>query len=517
VNLLPRERVMEREGSVTVATQDGRVNRARADGMMRVGKDGTLSLSASGAYSPGRTANIHVDGEGTQRVSRIEQFQGATSVGRLSVGDFTAQYFVTYRDQTVPIGAWGTLVGDTNTFVRDTRALLELRYEPKLTEKLTLKTRAFGNFYDYLGEYSYDEPNPDPDNESLARERIRGAWAGLEARAVYEQAGRYRVTVGAEGQFHPLADMEGEFVGSTGDTSSYMEESQTYVLGAAYGLVEWRASERFRLSAGARLDYWSTFGFSVNPRLALVVKPTANDTFKLMGGRAFRAPSAYETLYNDGGVTQLRADWAGARLNAESVYSGELEYVRRIGRDFRILATVHGQLLDDLVETLVATTEPDEPIYYANGGTRAFTVGGDVEIQRELRAGILMMAQYGYLEARYIEGGPSGQSGRLPNVPKHFASARGIIPLGKSGASLGARTTLEGKRLVSSESGEETRLAVLTDVVVSGVVRAAHLRYSFGVYDLFDARGSVPVQPGFASTTMPRTGRTILVLLGLTY
>src|SRR5690606_34786590 len=112
------------------------------------------------------------------------------------------------------------------------------------------------------------------------------------------------------------------------------------------------------------------------------------------------------------------------------------------------------------------------------------------------------------------EGGPSGQSGRLPNVPKHFASARGIIPLGKSGASLGARATVEGKRLISSESGAETPIAVLTDVVVSGVVRAAHLRYSVGVYDLFDARGSVPVEPGFASRTMPRTGRTILVLLG---
>ena len=41
-----------------------------------------------------------------------------------------------------------------------------------------------------------------------------------------------------------------------------------------------------RLSAGARLDVYSTFGESVNPRAALIVKPYARGNLKVMGGKA---------------------------------------------------------------------------------------------------------------------------------------------------------------------------------------------------------------------------------------
>lgn len=58
----------------------------------------------------------------------------------------------------------------------------------------------------------------------------------------------------------------------------------------------WTLSPAWELTAGARYDYYSDFGGSLNPRLALVWQSTDRLTTKLMYGQAFRAPS-YLELY----------------------------------------------------------------------------------------------------------------------------------------------------------------------------------------------------------------------------
>ena len=68
-----------------------------------------------------------------------------------------------------------------------------------------------------------------------------------------------------------------------------------------------------------------------SPRLVAIVRPTGASVVKLMGGRAFRAPSTYELLYDDGGHVFLidhsraftsKPDLAG--LSAPQQYDREL-------------------------------------------------------------------------------------------------------------------------------------------------------------------------------------------------
>ncbi|HRD68303.1 MAG TPA: TonB-dependent receptor, partial [Candidatus Competibacter sp.] len=63
-----------------------------------------------------------------------------------------------------------------------------------------------------------------------------------------------------------------------------------------YGFVqdEWRLSPDWHLTVGARIDHYSDFGTTVNPRLALVWNRTPDVVFKMLYGRAFRAPSFFD-------------------------------------------------------------------------------------------------------------------------------------------------------------------------------------------------------------------------------
>jgi len=69
-----------------------------------------------------------------------------------------------------------------------------------------------------------------------------------------------------------------------------------------YGFVQdqWDFLNDFSLTTGVRLDYFSDFGLTVNPRASLVWDISASTTTKLMYGRAFRAPSFFELYSNEG-------------------------------------------------------------------------------------------------------------------------------------------------------------------------------------------------------------------------
>lgn len=63
----------------------------------------------------------------------------------------------------------------------------------------------------------------------------------------------------------------------------------------AYLQDEWNFARDWALTAGVRRDYYSDFGGTTNPRIALVWDASLDVTAKLLYGRAFRAPSFSES------------------------------------------------------------------------------------------------------------------------------------------------------------------------------------------------------------------------------
>ena len=75
------------------------------------------------------------------------------------------------------------------------------------------------------------------------------------------------------------------------------------LLAAVFVHDELEAARHLWITVGLRLDYFSDFGATWNPRAAVVYEPHPRISFKLLYGRAFRAPS-FRDLYDQTGVSE---------------------------------------------------------------------------------------------------------------------------------------------------------------------------------------------------------------------
>ncbi|MEZ4297239.1 MAG: TonB-dependent receptor [Polyangiaceae bacterium] len=502
VNLVTRPREEPDHVHVGFGAYDNAVLTARAGGHYHFAKDGGVWASVSGARSEGydlpvpalATASLIPVARGT------EAFWNAGTAGRVYYKSFTTQWFYHQREQSIPVGAFATTFNDPRSIFLDRRFMAEARFEPRINEQWQILARAHANHYQFQGTYVF------PEETNI--ESLTGTWFGAEARVVYNPVPWLRITAGGEGQYHPQASLRGE-APDTPDPA-YLKQDAPYQFGAGYGLIEGSPTDWFKFSAGARVDVYSTFGPIVIPRAALIFKPGKGNVLKLLGGRAFRAPSIYEQVYSDGGISSVPSVQPdrGLTLGPESIYSGEIEYSHRFLEDWVALLAAHGGYIEGIM-----TTVPDTPgnplVRYANSPSPALVVGGDVELRREFRRGFMLAANYGYQHTRLLEEGLSNP--RFVNAPEHYASVRTVVPLVKELVSFGARFTLEAPRRIRADGDDETRPTVVADATLSGYVRDAGVRYVFGVYNLADKRYEVPVTDTFATRTLPQNGRTFRV------
>ena len=494
VNLVTRPREEPDQVHAGFGGYDNAVLHGRAGGHYHFAKDGGVWASVSGARSEGY--DLRVPGQGTARGT--EAFWSAGTAGRVYYKSFTTQWYFHQREQSVPVGAYATVFGDPRTISLDRRFLAEARFEPRLSPQWQLLARAHANHYTFEGRYTFEDERND--------ETLSGTWFGAEARVVWSPLPWLKITAGGEGQYHPQASLRGVTEGST----TYLDQDTPYQFGAGYGLIEGSPARWIKFSAGARVDVYSTFGPIVIPRAALILKPGQGHVLKIMGGRAFRAPSIYEQFYNDGGNSQAPGvqPARGIDLDPETIYSGEIEYSARFLEDWVALAAAHAGYVQGIM-SIVPDTPGGSLVRYANSPSPALLVGGDVEIRRDWRRGFMLSASYGYQHTRVLDealGDP-----RLVNAPEHYASLRAVAPVIKELVSLGTRITLEAPRRIGEGSDESTRGTLLADATVSGYVRDVGIRYVVGVYNLADRRYDLPVSANFLTRTLPQNGRTFRV------
>jgi outer membrane receptor protein involved in Fe transport len=550
INIVTRPRDEPTHVEATISTHDDAVARGHVGFQLRLGSRGGMWASLSGAHSDGRVEELRYDEDGDGRdephaVRGFDRFDAWSTAGRVWLGDFTAQWFWSDRDLAVPTGAYGSIVDRTDHENEDTRGLLELRYEPRVSPRVQLLGRAYANYAYYHSVFWYDA-EADVNGMTVAfeqpfRETFTGAWAGGELRLVATPAPGLRLSVGAEVTRHFQVEMLNDQDEVDGSNTVVLDVSAPYSVLAGYASVEWRATPRLRLVGAARVDRWDlsqeatglsgmplTDDFtSVSPRVALIVRATPRDIIKVMGGRAFRAPSTYEYFYTDGYYTQATSDCCSETpLQPETVWSAEVEATHRFSRDWAVVGSAYGSVADGLITTVpvpedvrIANDWPEGIGYYANSSVGQRALGLDVEVRREWRAGWMLSAQYGFLSARFLdspqENDPDLAPGRrVPNQPQHFAGLRAVAPIVPDLVTGAVRLSLEAPRRIDLFSDDESDTAVITDVVLSGRVRKSRLRWSAGVYNLFNWRSELPATP-YPSRLMPQGGRSVMFTLGI--
>ncbi len=519
VNLVPRAKDEPNSVHVEGGTYDDAVVHGRAGFHYNFSPRAGITASVSGARSDGRDLAVELKDPGTgpvvQTAHNVDYFRSIGTAGRAWVGDFTAQWSYHTRTQYIPVGVAGAVFDDARTSYRDTRMMAEVRYEPKISNYVALMARVHGNRYLFHSDFA-GLPVPAP----TSGEDYAGSWLGTEARVAITPFGdprKLRIVVGGEFQANPQADLNGASADGV-----YLAVHAPYNFGAGYALVESSPTSWFRFSAGTRVDVYANLGAIVVPRLALIFKPAPGSTLKVMGGRAFRAPSIYERFYTDGipgEATQVAGEdpKRGLTLGPETIYQGEVEFSQRFKEDWVALVAAQLSYVQGIINTVPDGQIPDVT-RYANSPSPAVSAGGEVELRREWRQGWMLSGTYGYQHAAYTSRvDPADANLRLINAPQHLGSLRGVIPLVSDLASLGLRTTYEAPRRISLGSDDVSRAAIVADLTLSGNVKKFGVAYVIGMYNVFDARFSYPVAETSASRTLLQNGRTFLADLKLTY
>ena len=502
--------------SAGISTNQNGVARARARGDAKFGKDAGAWASLAIARGNGRSFRfpeyVGATSPNDDGVARgVDGFESGTFRGRAYWKFLSAQWSAHSYEKHLPTAEFGTLFGDGRTQQTDKRSFVELRAEPHVSDTATVLTRLHWNHYTFRGVYPRGT-----DDGGVEIDTYRGSWLGLEQRVEFSPIAQLRVTVGGEGQLHYQVEQRGRDDNGTflDDTGSH---GRPFQVGALYALADATLGARAQLSLGARLDAYSTFGSSLNPRAALILKPYAAGNTKLIAGKAFRAPSTYELYYNDSGFTQIQSP----RLSPESLYSLEVEHAHRFSASMVGTAAAYGNYAARLISPFGGGSQLD-PLHYENERSPLVVLGGDLGLRREFRQGAMFAVSYGFSVTRFLATNGAGDlvsfaqaadKRSAANSPRHLASLKGALPILNRALTLGSRLSIEGPRYDRYEnrtdpSQGKTGSVVIWDLVFSGEESHYGVRYSFGVYNAFDWRYSLPVSTEFVQRSIEQTGRS---------
>jgi iron complex outermembrane receptor protein len=376
-----------------------------------------------------------------------------------------------------------------NQYQADKYTLAQAQYQDRFAQdKLQATARLYYGRQQFESEMAYDGV--------IFTQPTNSQWVGAEGRLVYTGIARHTLLVGVEAQDNYNVD---QWLFDRSSPDSGIDMSTSGVRYGFYAQDEWRITDRWLATLGGRVDYNDTTGTHFSPRAALIWHALPSTTFKALYGRAFRAPNAFEAVYDDG-VSQV----ANPNLKGEQVDTVELVADHRIGRDLALRASVYQWKLKDLV-TLGIDTASGLPQYQS---------GASIDAK-----GIELSADKTWSNVARVRGSVSYQdakqdgNGQLLNSPHWLGRLNAAAPLPWAGLRASyewqydsSRRTLDG----SEASGYGiSNIGLLADGWVRG------LMVSFTVFNVFDEDYSHPGADTNWQNTLQQDGRSYR--LKLTY
>ncbi len=212
---------------------------------------------------------------------------------KLSYGDFALSGAWSRREKLVPTASYGTIFNDGGERSIDRYSYIDLKYAHTFDNEIVLEGRTYYDDYHYEGDFPYNTAPPgNPIVRLLNRDVSDGEWAGMNWQLTAPIGDRFRAMMGADYRVdlrrHRINyDVLPRTVYANVDNSSWNA--------GVFAQAEWEIVTNLVLNTGLRLDYYETFGSTINPRVALMYRPWQKSNFKLLYGEAYRAPNASET------------------------------------------------------------------------------------------------------------------------------------------------------------------------------------------------------------------------------
>jgi outer membrane receptor protein involved in Fe transport len=462
------------------------VNEGRATASARGG--GTELMASAALYGATGDRQFTWSDGSLAALADGEKAAHADLAGR--AGPLTVRAGFNDRSKNVPTGVFATRP-EAGTTYRDQRAFAELRLDQALGAAAVQARLAYDHGL-FQGHY-LALPGSGVD---YTADDFHAQWVTGELRLELPTFARNHLTVGGEAQDQYQVKQR-----SFDDSGmSYFQNDAVELIASAYMVDDFAPFRWLRINAAVRADdYTQSFGWTVNPRVAVIAQPYARGNTKLLVGRAFRAPSAYERFYNDGGVTQ---DQAGP-LSPETIWSGEIEHTHAVDDDLQIVVAVFGDWLSNMIK-LDPTAPGGDVFVFHNISDPVAGVGAEGEVRWEPGAGTLLTFAYSWQHTRvYTTDGAQP----LSNAPDHLAALRAIYPLIGAALRLGNEVIFDvGRRTVDGNLGPDS---LLWNVTFSGEYRPWRMRYFAGLFNVLDDRTGYPVglEVGAGPTGAPVVAR----------
>jgi len=485
------------QGGVTVSTETGGFGEKKLhlSTSQYLGKGANLLFSASTFHNGGRSlffpSQISPDtnfgvAEGVDRERGYHVFTNSTW------RDWSFTALASKRESRVPSGWYETIFNSEGNKIQDSRSFLEAAYSREFSDGGRLKWRAYYDHYRYWGRYDYDyDIDVVEDNQDVAL----GDWAGSNVSYSFKPNRIGTLTIGGGlsadlRAFQTNFDVQPEFY----------EYSSVNVLNRSFGAFVQQAvkfSPRLTAYIGARFDDSKLYRPFASPRVALIYNHSPRTTYKLLYGRAFRNPNAFEAFYEADTFNIPNPDLGPEKI---STLEGTVEH--RIAKRVDAVATIYRYWLHGLIE---GTPLENDTVQF-NNGSHINAWGAEFGLRGRP---VEWMQLYASMSTQRMADGGSGLA--QINSPARLAKFRLSTPLfsrkfriSTAMRYLASRATLGGGRVDP---------AYLTDLTISSFGLHPSFDVVLGVRNLFDRDYFDPVGLKHVSDRLPRPGRTAFVKL----
>jgi outer membrane receptor protein involved in Fe transport len=394
------------------------------------------------------------------------------------------------RTKGIPTGVYGIDFNNPANKTTDQQGYVDMQYNRAFGSSVEMTGRVFYDYYHYAGDYLYSGvDNRDSSNGS--------SWGG-EARLGLRTGGSHRIILGAEYQGNLRQDQKNADVDPF---VLYFDDQRRSRIWAAYVQDEIMLSPSLLMNAGLRYDHTSTFGGTTNPRLAAIWRAGDASTFKLIYGRAFRAPSVYELYYEAPASTPPIV--ANPGLRPEKIDTYEAVYEHSFDPQVRASISAYSYRIQDLI---VQSTDPLGVSTHENLD-EVEGKGIEIEVEKRWNSGLQGRFSYALQQAVNVKTDVT-----LPNSPEHLAKVTLSLPLIKDRVLFGVEELYTGKRKMMTDA----YLPSVATTNVTFLLRNASrsLELSASVYNLFDAKYADPVPLDFVPLySVQQDGRTFRMKL----
>jgi iron complex outermembrane receptor protein len=227
------------------------------------------------------------------------------------------------------------------------------------------------------------------------------------------------------------------------------------------------------VNAGLRFDYFSTFGDTLNPRLALIYNPWQASSIKLLYGTAFKAPSQSELNYNDGGLSILPASGLKPERLQTVEFIVEQYFSQQLRTEFNLF---HTNISDVIASNPVA----NDLVQNQNSGD-VVSNGAEIQLEDSWSDGFQGRLSYSWQDTQ-----SQTTSQRLTNSPEHMVKLNLIAPLWLDKVFLGFETQYMSQR--KTQIGGHVNDHVISNLTLYTQKWLPGIELSGSVYNLFNER-----------------------------